>query len=138
MKIYLFAGFLALLVGTYFVGRMAGIDEVAAKSAEVVAEAVKEARKSERLKQEKINDVIQKQFNKVNSINSILSDDIDRLRVRSSRRQLSSNSKTNCSGANGSELAKRDAEFLAGYSARAAKQQAALKACYDYADTVGG
>lgn len=45
---------------------------------------------------------------------------------------------SDCQGADGRGLARPDAEFLAGYAAAAARQQAALRACYAESEPVTG
>lgn len=103
-----------------------------------VQEATVKARKAEQLRQQVINDTLQIQFDKQKFINDSLNTSLDKLRNRPPRRSVSKDSRTNCKGANGAELAKRDAFFLTRYAARAATQDAALTACYAAYDTLGG
>jgi len=114
----------------------AGADGVRSDMAEVVKEAVKKARENERLKQEKVNELTQTQYDELASINMRLNSDIDRLRNRASRRHLSNKSKAECKGTTGAELSKEDGGFLVWEAARADKLRTALKACYKYADTI--
>lgn len=51
-------------------------------------------------------------------------------------RHLPNDPRTNCTGATGAELSRPDAVFLVREAARADKLQAALDACYTYADTL--
>lgn len=51
-------------------------------------------------------------------------------------RHLPDDSRANCAGASGAELSRQDAGFLVREAARAERLQAALDACYKYADTL--
>jgi len=125
-----------LVTGVGWFSYEAGADGVRSDMAEVVKEAVKKAREDERLKQEKVNELTQTQYDELADINKRLNNDIDRLRNRASRRHLPNESKAKCKGATGAELSKEDGRFLVWEAARADKLRAAIKACYSYADTI--
>lgn len=113
---------------------------VDATKTEMMVEQVKlieQARIDERALQEKINDDLKKQAEDLEAINTNLTADIAKLRKeRPARSNMPQNARADCKGANGLELAGEYAEFLVRYSARAAEQDAALKACYAYADSL--
>ena len=114
----------------------AGADSIRAGTAETVRLAVKKARETEKKKQEKVNATIQKQYDEQAAISARLSSDLVRLRNRPSRRYLPDNSRAACKGATGAELSRSDSDFLVREAARADKLRTALKACYNYADSI--
>ncbi len=113
-----------------------GRNSCLAEAATLVVENTNKIRLEEQAKQDKVNEVTQKQFNKINIINSELNADLDRLRKRTPRKQLSVRAKAYCEGASGKALSGPDAEFLTREAARADKLRTALKGCYEYADEV--
>ena len=114
----------------------AGADGVRSDMAEVVKIAVEKARKNERLKQGKVNELIQTQHDELAVINDRLNNDIDKLRNRPSRRHMSNKSKAECSGTTGESLSSEDGRFLVREATRADRLRTALKTCYKYADTI--
>lgn len=98
--------------------------------------AVAADRKVEKQKQGKVNEAAQKLLDAQLGINSQLNADLDKLRKRANRKQLTDASKSSCEGATGADLSSADAKFLVGEAARADRIRAGLKTCYDYADTV--
>jgi len=127
---------LAMVIGAYFYGYKAGGDSQRAADAEKVQEAVDAARKEEQVKQEKVNEQAQKQFDDLSDINNTLNADNLRLQQRPNRKHLPNDSKVNCQGTTGANLSRPDARFLTREAARADTLRAALRACYKYADTV--
>lgn len=100
-------------------------------------EAIQSAVQTERYQQEKVNAAIKKQNDDLSTINSRLNSQLVQLRKRPARPAgLSEAPRVSCEGANGPELAAKYAEFLGWYSALAAKQDAALAACYAHADAI--
>lgn len=85
---------------------------------------------AERLQREKDFEI-----KKIANTNRIL---LDSLRQRPERSESSSvsGSTASCSGASGSELARGDAEFLAGYAADAARLQASLNQCLEQYEAI--
>ena len=139
-KIYIYAILIFLIVGFIKWGHSAvfdqGYNSCQVESTEKIKKAVKAALEKERKTQTEINAGLQRQYDEVNTINDQLNSDLDRLRERPNRASLSEAAKANCKGASGAELAKEHAGFLARYAAKAAKQDTALKACYNHADSV--
>lgn len=139
-KLYIYAALILALIGfvKWYSDRQydAGYNACQVESVTKIKEAIKAALEKEREAQEQINAGLQEQYNEINSINARLNADLDRLRNRPSRASLSKTTKANCKGVSGAELAKEHAGFLAGYAAQAAKQDAALTACYNYADSI--
>lgn len=133
VKIILIVAVLA--VYTWFV-YTSGQDDIRAAMADEVAQATAAARKEEQVKQGKINELSQKTYNELASVNSQLNDDIERLHKRTDKRHLPNSSKTECKGATGADLSRTDAKFLTREAARADRLRIALKTCYEYADTV--
>ena len=83
------------------------------KAAEASANLMSDAQTLEQVKNEQIS-----------AIQSRLNDALGKLRNRPERRPDNPANPAACAGANGSELARPDAEFLTGLAARAAIQQA--------------
>lgn len=104
--------------------------------ASALNKAVAAAIEVERNQQKGVNDAVQKQADTVRFINSELLDDIAKLHNRPSRVPASVNPGAACAGANGLELAREHAQFLAGFAALAAEQDAALAGCYSAYDAV--
>lgn len=103
--------------------------------------AVVAARTEERLKQEKINDVLREQNRRTAAVAASLAADLERVRQRPARRPaagVSEGAGTACAGANGAELSSADAEFLVRLAARADEQRIALRACYKAWDEMRG
>ena len=130
------SGALLLMAGAYIHGVRVTDIKWMAKTQQRVNEAVSEARADEKRKQGIINATLQKQADSMRLINDRLQHDIDGLRNRPDRQDLPDHPRADCSGASGAELARIHAEFLTRFSALAAKQDAALMACYEYADSL--
>ena len=137
----------AVLISLIYVGINAawdaafqsGVDsERVAWQADVAAK-IEDARKIEQDRQEKINDLLQKQYDELAGINGALLDDLNSLRDRPDRPDEPSvpdDSRTSCEGADGRDLSGPDARFLVGLAARADTLRTGLAACYDYADAI--
>ena len=140
MKIYIYlAAAIAIISmlsgGAWFIYE-AGKDSIRSDMAEVVSIEVAKARKDEKLKQDKVNAIIQKQYDDLNTINSNLTTSLDRLRKRTSRKDVSRDTQANCKGTTGAELSSEDGGFLVREASRADRLRTALKACYNYADSI--
>jgi BMFP domain-containing protein YqiC len=125
----------SLIAGSFLYGKSIGKNLKENEVLKIQQEAASKAREQERKIQSKINQALKEQINEKDIISRNLADDIKRLQHRESRR-LSEAARINCQGASGLELAKEHAEFLSRYAAQAAEQDAALKACYSYADSL--
>jgi len=108
-------------------------DQEHAKQAEEYAKAQAAAREKEQELQAQADQLRKESYEQIKDINARSDKLIDSLRKRSERPTTSasavSGATQSCSGASGAELASRDAIFLAGYSADAARLQAALDTC---------
>jgi predicted transglutaminase-like cysteine proteinase len=129
---------LAMVAGVAWFSYGAGVDSVRADMAEKVKIAVEAARADEQIKQAKINKIAQEQYNEIAIINSRLNTDLDKLRDRPSRGHLPNGTGADCKGVTGQHLSSQDSGFLVREAARADKLRTALKACYNYADSVSG
>ena len=127
---------IGLLKWAHYEIDLSGYNRHKAETLSAVNNAVKKAREEEQAKQGEVDEVAQKQFNKLNDINNKLNADLDRLRKRAARRQSAKNSKPICEGATGRSLSSEDAGFLTREAARADKIRTALEGCYNYADSV--
>lgn len=128
------AGALAVS-GVWWHGNSHGKRTAERQHQEAIQEATKQARETERQRQEGINRALQDQYDEVSNINTGLAADLDRLRQRPDRR-VPGDSGTDCAGATGAELSSRDAVAFARLAARADELRAGLRACYQYADTL--
>ena len=108
----------------------------AAEWQDKVRKATDAARADEKKTQGAINDSLQRQHNEISTINDNLLADIERMQSRPTSSDLPRDPEANCEAAVGSELAREHAGFLVRYAAEAAKQDAALVACYSYADSL--
>jgi hypothetical protein len=108
-------------------------DQERAKQAEEYAKAQAAAREKEQALQAQADQLRKESYEQIKDINARSDKLINSLRQRSERPTTSagavSGATQSCSGASGAELASRDAIFLAGYSADAARLQAALDTC---------
>lgn len=127
---------LVLIAAVWFHGNYHGKNTERLAWQTTTNDAVKQARKTEREQQEKVNAAIQKQFDDLASVHGQLIIDLDRLRNRPGRASLPTTARTECKGSTGAELSRQDAEFLTRLAARADEIRIALIACYDYADSV--
>lgn len=136
-KILVIVGLLIVSHGlTGLFSYKAGGDSQRAASAAKVIEAVDAARKKEQADQEKVNEQAQKQINDLSDINSTLNANLDRVRNRPDRRHMPDKPEVSCKGATGKDLSAQDSGFLTREAARADTIRAALKTCYNYANTV--
>lgn len=99
------------------------------------AEAEEAARAKEATWQAKFDQLTKDQHAKLQSLSAEYRRQLDGLRDRPERPapgpgQLPEAPRAGCQGANGAELARGDAAFLAGFAHRAARLDAALQACY--------
>lgn len=99
-----------------------------------IEQANKKALQEKEKLQEKINEITREQTNKLADIIYQRDYALERLRQRPDR--MPKTSETQCKGATGVELSRRDAEFLTRLAARADRLRQALKSCYDYADSI--
>jgi len=113
-----------------------GFNKCTADNVTSVNEAVAADRKSEKEKQDEVDEQTQTQIREIGVINAGLLDDIIKLRKRANRKQQPSGAESLCKGATGSDLSFADAEFLTREAARADEIRVGLEACYNYADTV--
>jgi len=114
----------------------AGKNYIIAKTSKEVIEAVEVARKEEKIKQEKVNEISQKTYTDLEAINTKLNVNLSELYERSDKRYVPKDTKDKCEGSTGAELSRADARFLTREAARADSLRAALKGCYSYADEV--
>ena len=95
-------------------------------------QVLKEYREKEQLWQDNAQKLQEKKINEVRNINARHAAALNSLRQRPERASITSTmpeTAVTCSGSTGKELARGDAEFLAGYAADAAKLQEALNQC---------
>jgi len=108
-------------------------DQEKAKLAEEYAKAQAAAREKEQELQAQADQLRKESYEQIKDINARSDKLINSLRQRPERPTTSagavSSPTESCGGASGKELASRDAIFLAGYSADAARLQAALDTC---------
>jgi hypothetical protein len=93
------------------------------------------ARKTEQIWQGAYNEASKSYLARIEVINGRLRIALDGLRDRPDR-PLPETPRADCAGATGAELSKRDGEFLTWLASRADRHRAALKLCYDYADSL--
>lgn len=129
---------LGAAAGGEFHGRKVERTAWEAKIQSARADAAEAARNDEKEKQQGVNRALQEQNDNMAAVNAGLNRDLERLRQRSARRDMSGTASATCKGATGALLSREDAGFLVREAARADKLRAALKACYAYADTVAG
>jgi len=128
--------FVALLVAVGWFSYQSGQDSIRADMAEAVKVATDKARKEEQTKQDEVNEIAQQQQDNLQNINDQLVADLSKLHNRSNKRHLPKDNKATCKSATGANLSSPDAGFLIREAARADQLRTALKACYEYADTV--
>ena len=133
---YLIVAIVIGSVGGYFFGVGVTDTKWVAKTQTAINSAVADARAEEKIKQGKVNDILQKQLDGLSDINTQLNDDIVGLRSRPSRRDSTGDTAPDCQGSSGRELSGPDAEFLTRLAARADGLREALTACYGYADSI--
>ncbi len=142
MNPYFIAGSVVAIVMAYGVGHWQGDDagqakvqakwdQEKAKLAEEYAANVAKMREKEQAMTEASAAIMEKKNHELREINARATALSNSLRQRPERAESSnvSSASASCSGASGKELARGDAEFLAGYSTDAARLQAALNQC---------
>jgi hypothetical protein len=129
---------LAAFAGGYARGSHLTAQRYDLKIEQAQSRAVAAALAIEREQNRKVRDAMQKQSDEVAAVNRGLVADLDELRQRASRPAVPRAPAAQQPGATGAELSREDAGFLAREAARADELRAALRACYDYADTVAG
>lgn len=108
-----------------------------AKTYQELVAASEAARKQQTMWQGVVNETAKNYDVKVAGIRRNLDTALDGLRDRPERpSNLPATARTDCKNANGAELAGSHAAVLERYAAAAATQDAALVACYTYADKV--
>lgn len=125
--------------GGYYKGNSAGKAEVQADWAKEKAEQYAEYAKGQeaaRAREQEMQQAADKlrrekdaQIRDINARATALTNSLRDRQERPSKDGSMSGTARSCSGASGAELAKGDGEFLAGYSADAARLQAALDQC---------
>ena len=125
--------------GGYYKGNSAGKAEVQAEWAKERAEQYAEYAKGQeaaRVREQEMQAAADKlrrekdaQIREINARATALTNSLRDRKERPAESSAVSGTTRSCSGASGAELAKRDGEFLAGYSADAARLQAALDQC---------
>jgi len=143
MNPYFIAGSVLAVVCAYGTGHWQGDsagqakvqqkwDQEKAKQMAEYAENMRLAREKEQALQEGANNLREekdRELKKVADTNRILLNSLRDRPERPAQGSAVSGSSGACSGATGAQLAKGDAEFLAGYSADAASLKAALDQC---------
>ena len=107
-------------------------DKEKAEQYAAYAKAQEEARKKEQELQAQADQLRKESYEQIRDINARATALSNSLRDRQERPASNgsvSGTARSCAGASGAELAKGDGEFLAGYSADAARLQAALDQC---------
>ena len=125
--------------GGYYKGNSAGKAEVQAEWAKEKAEQYAEYAKGQeaaRAREQEMQAAADKlrrekdaQIKEINARATALTNSLRDRKERPAESGAVSGAARSCSGASGAELARRDGEFLAGYSADAARLQAALDQC---------
>ena len=140
IKLYIYAAIFFTAIATFtwvWQDRYdSGFNAATASMLKAVNKAVEVSREDEQIKQGEVNEAAKIQYDKINSINARLNNDLDRLRKRPSRKPITDNTKSNCTGVSGKSLSSEDAGFLTREAARADRHRTALETCYTYADTV--
>ena len=113
-----------------------GLNACKAEYAVKLTDAVHSAKETEKTRSASISKASQVQYDEISAINANLLNDLDELRKRPERTDMPRDSAINCAGANGAELAREHAKFSVQYGAKAATQDAALAACYSWADSL--
>jgi hypothetical protein len=131
---------------SFFAGEESGRAEVQQKwdnqmrqLAEERAKEIELAREKEQNMQESAETIRKEKEREIRDISARNSALVNSLRdrpERSSNKGAVPSTTPTCSGASGAELARRDGEFLAGYSADAAKLAKALELCTAQYETV--
>lgn len=128
-------GLMFLLVVTHGYAYMKGgtAKDNEYKAALLVAE--QKARETEKTWQGAADAIVKNLGAKQAATQRSLDTALNGLRDRAER-PVSNDSRANCKGASGAELSRPDAVFLTRLAARGDRLQAALDACYTYADTL--
>ena len=108
----------------------ARIDAIQASYAKAYAEAQEQARAREQALVKQSEDIRRTKDAQIKTINTRLASALSSLRNRPERQASGvPNDTASCTASTGAELARGDAEFLAGYAADAARLQSAYQAC---------
>ena len=121
---------IAIIAGAWFHGNYHGRNVMKLK----IEQANKAALEAVMHQQEQINVITQNLTDERNSIMRQRDTLLIRLRDRPNR--VSQTTETKCQGASGADLSRQDAEFLTREASRSDRLRIALKACYDYADSI--
>lgn len=124
------------IAGVWWHGYASGTDACEDEIREVTEDARREAREIEKEQQRATDDAVRKQAEALGAVNDRLAAQLERLRDRPLRASVSRDPDVECAGASGAELAREHAAFLTRYAALAARKDAALRACYEYADSL--
>lgn len=136
MRFYLLILAIATGAGGYWYGGYVTDIKWKADTEEAINEAVTAALSKERALQHEVNKIAQRQADELHSVNERLTSELDSLRNRPSRRDVSRDTGSDKSCGTGAGLLAEDAIFLRWESARADRIRIALKGCYDYADSI--
>ncbi|MDP2808661.1 MAG: hypothetical protein Q8O34_00765 [Rhodocyclaceae bacterium] len=141
MNPWVIVAFVLACVGNFAAGHFVGADHERARwEAKVNKEralAIAEARAQEHMWQEVVDGTVKNYEADLARIRGSLRIALDSLRDRPDRPAgVSEAPRSGCAGANGAELGKSHAGFLARFAALAAGQDAALAACYAVLDGV--
>jgi hypothetical protein len=141
LKMGTLVALLSAIAWLYQHGREVERQEWETSQAQAVAEAQKQARATEQQRYGDLLNVLNDQYMAQRRISDTLADDLERLRQRPARIVRVPGDPApagECPPATGDALAREDAEFLVRYAALAADYDAALAACYRYADSLQG
>lgn len=127
---------ISLVAAVWFHGSYHGKTVERLKWQKTVQTATDKAREEEQRKQGIANALSRKQYIELVNINTSLLSDLDGLRNRPPRNNVSADTRTVCKGSTGRELSEPDAGFLTREAARADTLRTALDACYQYADSL--
>ena len=136
MRFYLLILAIATGAGGYWYGGYVTDIKWKADTEEAINEAVSAALSKERELQHEVNKIAQRQADELHSVNERLTTELDSLRNRPSRRDVSRDTGAECKGSSGAELSRDHASFLARLAASAERHRQALISCYEYADSL--
>jgi hypothetical protein len=133
MRFYLLILAIATGAGGYWYGGYVTDIKWKADTEEAINEAVTAALSKERSLQHEVNKIAQRQADELHSVNERLTSELDSLRNRQSRRDVSRDTGIQCDGARGDELSREDAAAFTRLAADAEVHRIAYIACRDYA-----
>lgn len=120
---------LSAIAGAWLHGHHHGINSERIAWQGQQQKAVETAVQAEREAQRKADETNKAQVAALSSINDRLTVDLNRLRNRPERKQVSADARAECAGSTGAELSSQDAEFLVRESARADQCRQGLMSC---------